>query len=197
MRAKDIGDMNALKCSNEQLDKAWNKVTDFWKKFTQGIYSRNRNSYVVAEITDEGTLFEKGGGKSSRKYANPQEMIKKLIRETGMTSTANYSHYFSSILNLFGNQFESFDKQGANGFNTDLSHRMDTKSSEFFNYMPYEGIINSYNFIGNHDKPRALHGLIMDSDWFPIDLSKPHNQNYRERAAKIVNANYDDNSYTW
>lgn len=189
--AKDIGDMNALKCSNEQLDKAWNKVTDFWKKFTQGIYSRNRNSYVVAEITDEGTLFEKGGGKSSRKYANPQEMIKKLIRETGMTSTANYSHYFSSILNLFGNQFESFDKQGANGFNTDLSHRMDTKSSEFFNYMPYEGIINSYNFIGNHDKPRALHGLIMDSDWFPIDLSKPHNQNYRERAAKIVNANYD------
>ncbi len=189
--AKDIGDMNALKGSKEQLDKAWNSVTDFWKNFTQGIYSRNRNSYVAVEITDEGTLFEKGGGSSSRKYANPQEMIKKFLRVTGMTAPANYSHYFSAILNLLGKEFESFDKQGDNGFDTNLSHRIDTKTSEFFNYMPYEGIINSYNFIGNHDKPRALHGLIMDTDWFTTDLSKPHNRNYRERAAKILNGNYD------
>ena len=189
--AKDIGDMNALKCSNDQVERVWNNVTEFWKNFTQGIYSRNRNSYVAVEITDEGTLFEKGAGASSRKYANDKEMIKKFLRETGMTSPANYSHYFSSILNLIGEHFEKFDKQGSDGFNTDLSHRMNDKTAEFFNYMPYEGIINSYNFIGNHDKPRALHGLIMDSKWFSTELSKPHNRNYRERAAKIVNGNYD------
>ena len=189
--AKDIGDINALKGSKEQLDKIWDNVTAFWKNFTQGIYSRNRNSYVAVEITDEGTLFNKGGGSSSRKYANDKEMIKKFLRTTGMTAPANYSHYFSSILNLIGKEFEKFDKQGANGFDPDLSHRMDTKSAEFFNYMPYEGILNSYNFIGNHDKPRVLHGLIMDTDWFTTDLSKLHNRNYRERAARIINGNYD------
>ena len=51
--AKDIGDMNALKCSNDQVERVWNNVTEFWKNFTQGIYSRNRNSYVAVEIKDE------------------------------------------------------------------------------------------------------------------------------------------------
>ncbi len=188
--AKDIGDMNALKAGNERLDEMWSEVTNFWKNWAGAIYSINRNSYIVAEITDEGKFFSASKG-SSKKYANSNEMIKKFLRETGIKSTANYSSYFSSILNLFADHFDNNDRQGSDGFNPALSHRMNDKSAEFFNYMPYESILNSYNFIGNHDKPRVLHGLVLDTNWYRTNLSDINNSNFRNRAYRILTGNYN------
>lgn len=189
---KDIGDINGVRDGVEKIEDVWNDVTVFWKNFADAVYSQNRNSYIVAEITDEGTLHSKGHGVNSSKYKSPTDMIKKFLRETNMTSTANYSFYFSSILNLFGEHFDPNDKQGSNGFNPDLSHRMNDKSGQFFNFMPYEGILNSYNFVGNHDKPRALHGLIIDTKWYTTDLNDTANVYFREKAFRILNHNYLD-----
>lgn len=189
---KDIGDINGVRGGDEKIEDIWNDVTVFWKNFADAVYSQNRNSYIVAEITDEGTLHSKGHGVNSSKYKSPTDMIKKFLRETNMTSTANYSFYFSSILNLFGEHFDPNDKKGSDGFNPDLSHRMNDKSGEFFHFMPYTGILNSYNFIGNHDKPRALHGLIIDTKWYTTDLRDTSNTYYREKAYRILNHNYLD-----
>ncbi len=187
---KDIGDMNALKAGTERLDEMWSEVTNFWKNWAGAVYSKNRNAYIVAEITDEGKFFS-ASNNSSRKYANSNEMVKKLLRESGIKSTANYSSYFSSILNLFANHFDNNDKQGSDGFNPDLSHRMHDKSAGFFNNMPYEAILNSYNFIGNHDKPRVLHGLVVDSGWYRTKLGDIQNKDYRNRAYRILTGTYD------
>lgn len=189
---KDIGDMNALRAGNERLDEVWSAVTDFWKEWTQAIYTKNRNSYITAEITDEGDFFNASNG-SSKKYANHGEMVKKLIRETGMQSPANYSFYYSSILNLLAKHFDSNDQTNENGFHTKRTNRMYDKSAAFFSFMPYDGIVNSYNFIGNHDKPRVLHGLIVDTDWYKTNLGNISNESFRTRAYRILSGNYDKN----
>ncbi len=199
--AKDIGDMNALKEGKDSLDMVWPEVTHFWKKFAEGVYAQNKNAYIVAEFTDESQIWEKSGGVNSKKYRVYPEMIKKFLRETNMSSNANYSFYFSSILNLFGEHFDEFDKEGSDGFSKALSHRINNKSGEMFGVLPrqldatrkefspssYEAIMQSYNFIGNHDKSRVLHGLILDTRWFNTDLEDTGNTYFRERAYRILN----------
>lgn len=210
--AKDIGDMDGLRKGSETIDNVWPKVTKFWEKFTDSVYFENPNSYIVAEITDEGTLHSKGHGSESRKYHSPQDMVTKFIRESNMTSLANYSSFYSSILNLFARHFDKNDKQGGDGFHTDLSHRMHDKligpdgNGGFLKDLPLLSIINAYNFIGNHDKPRILHGLIINTDWYTTDLNDPNNYYFRNLAYRILNnvhtdkllnnANYSDETYS-
>ncbi|MBR5554686.1 hypothetical protein IKU74_01605 [bacterium] len=189
---KDIANMDGLRDKGENLDKTWTKVTNFWKAFSKGVYSQNPNAYIVAEITDEDDLFQNYQN-SSAKYNSGGEMVKKFLRETGMTATANYSYYFSSILNLFGKHFDNndrYDTQG--GFNEGASHRMYDKSNSFFELMPFKSILGSYNFVGNHDKARVLHGLIVNTDWYNQDLSDPNNFEYREKAYRILSGNFLD-----
>ena len=188
--AKDIGDMDALKAGEEKINNIWPKVTKFWKHFTDAVYSKNPNSYIVAELTDEGVMYAKGHGENSPKYNSATEIVKKFIRETNMTSTPNYSQFFSSIINLFGKHFEKFDKDGTDYHNAKVSQRFKNKCNELFEYMPYMGILNSYNFIGNHDKPRVLQGLILDTDWYSIDLNDVNQRKYRREAYRILNDRY-------
>jgi len=184
---KDIANMDGLRDTNENLDLTWSKLTDFWKAFSQNVYEQNPNAYIVAEITDEDSLYQKTGATSS-KYNSGGEMVKKFLRETGMTGTANYSYYFSSILNLFAKHFDNNDRYDTNGgFDEGASHRMNNKSASFFDLMPFKSIIGSYNFIGNHDKARTLHGLIINTDWYQQDLSNSKNHEYREKAYRILN----------
>lgn len=189
---KDIADMDGLRDNFDTLDKTWNQVTNFWKKFSEAVYYQNPNSYIVAEITDEDSLFNIAGHDSA-KYGSGKDMVKKFLQETGMTGTANYSYYFSSILNMFSKHFDSFGRYDHDGFNNDVSERMRNKSlgtndeTGFFEFMPYTSIINSYNFIGNHDKPRTLHGLIVNTDWYSVDLNDPQQKEYREKAYRIIN----------
>jgi len=189
---KDIADMDGLRDNSDTLDKTWKQVTNFWKKFSDGIYEKNPNSYIVAEITDEDSLFSIAGADSA-KYGSGKDMVKKFLQETGMTGTANYSYYFSSILNMFAKHFDSFGRFDHDGFNSDVSERMRKKSlgtneeTGFFEFMPYTSIINSYNFIGNHDKPRTLHGLIVNTDWYNVNLEDPQQRDFRETAYRILN----------
>lgn len=199
---KDIGDMNAMKEGSDHLDIVWPEVTRFWKKFADSVYSQNQNSYIVAEFTDESMLWNKGGGENSKKYTIYPDMIKKFLRETNMTSIANYSFYFSSLQNLFGYHFEQNDRtENANGFDAYLSHRIDTKTGEMLGVysrklddyrnewcpLPYESILHAYNFIGNHDRARVLHGLILNPRWFTQNLSDLNNSYFREKAYRILN----------
>ena len=147
-------------------------------------------------------LWNKGGGENSKKYTIYPDMIKKFLRETNMTSIANYSFYFSSLQNLFGYHFEQNDRtENGNGFDAYLSHRIDTKTGEMLGVysrklddyrnewcpLPYESILHAYNFIGNHDRARVLHGLILNPRWFTQNLSDLNNSDFREKAYRILN----------
>ena len=191
---KDIANMDALRDGGkEKLDNVWTDVTSFWTKFSDNVYSQNPNSYIVAEITDEDTLYNIAGkDNQSTKYSAGYEMVKKFIRETGMTAIANYSYYFSSILNLFGKHFDPCDRNDDDGFNEGSAKRMSNKSYEFFEKSPLKSILGSYNFIGNHDKPRTLHGLIINTDWYNQDLNNINNFAYREKAYRFMHGNFLD-----
>lgn len=187
---KDIGDIDSVKGGYEKIENVWTGVTEFWKNFTNAVHEKNPNAYIVAEITDEGDMYARGHGDRSHKYNSPQEMIKKFLRETNMTSTPNYSQFYSSILNLFGKHFEKYEKHGTDYNNPDVSQRFIKKCWEIFEYMPYMGILNSYNFIGNHDKPRVLQGLVIDTDWYQTNLNDTNNKEFRKRAYRILHDKY-------
>ena len=67
----------------------------------------NPNAYIAAEVTNEGELFDIGNGNASR--FGRGDITRKLLNETGMTATANYSSFFTDTIMMFGKKFE-YDK---------------------------------------------------------------------------------------
>lgn len=184
---KDIADVEALRNHNTNVQYTWQQITDFWKKFVQGVIEKNPNAYTVAEITDEGTLHQEGYGGNSKKYPKYEDMVPKFLRETGMTSTANYTHYFRDISRIFTKDFEN----GAS-FN-DAEHlqkiifkKMVEGNSAFIRSGGLDSVMYSYTFIGNHDKPRALHCAAIDMELFYTDLTYVDNRNNRRKAYQII-----------
>lgn len=190
---KDIANIDALKDNQQSLDQVWDDLTEFWALFTKYIYRRNPNVYIVAEFTNHDDIFKMTGenGKSE-KYSSKNELIKKFLRETGMNAIANYDYYYSSILNLFGKHFDAFGRNDDDGFNDKVATTMRDKSFEFFENTSLKSILSSYNFIGNHDKTRALHGLIVDTDWYTTDLDDTNNFKFREKAYRLMHGNFLD-----
>lgn len=55
-----------------------------------------------------------------------------------------------------------------------------------------DSIEYSYTFIGNHDKPRALHCAALDLGMFYTDLNYVSNYDNRLKAYKMINNNFFD-----
>ena len=55
--AKDIASIDAVRSGAESMTSAWNKVTDFWKRYNETVLSENSHAYTTAEITDLADLF--------------------------------------------------------------------------------------------------------------------------------------------
>ncbi len=187
---KDIADMDALRDGKNDFAYAWDQVTDFWKTFNQNILKVNPNAYLVAEVTDEGDLYRANLGYQSR--YDETGITRKFLDETGMTATANYSYMFNGTIKMFGKMFEKgngmeFD---VNGLPSIIYERMIGKEN-YLRTSNLQSLMYSYTFIGNHDKPRALHGFAMDMDQFFADLTDSNNKYYRERAYRILS----DKSY--
>ena len=112
------------------------------------------------------------------KYDNDAEAERKFIEQTGITSVANYNYFFSLLPQLF--HTENFEHGGptyyATGGDTrELRKKLDTgwgsdftpsTNPGFLFQSPADGIVNSYTFVGNHDKPRVLHCLALDMEMF-------------------------------
>jgi len=185
---KDIADIDALRDGKNDFGYAWEQVTQFWKQFNQNILKVNPNAYLVAEVTDEGDLHRAGLGYQSR--FEESGIAKKFLNDTGMTATANYSYLFNGVIKMFGKKFE---KDHPNEM-VNKMHELPTLIFEKMigkeNYLRtsnLQSLMYSYTFIGNHDKPRALHCYSMDMDQFFADLTDTKNSYYRERAFRILN----------
>lgn len=197
---KDIGDIDALRNGHVDFEPTWNEVTKFWKKFAAGVYKENPNSYLVAEVTDEEDLYNNGKGNESSKYRMKKDIVMKFLRETGITSTANYRYFFSDVAGIFGKSLEKgYSILKPHEINTRMSYIMQnhknedgTENTGFLNFGPLDALTNSYTFVDNHDKPRILHGLAMDMELFYADLTNKGNHAQREAAYRVFVNNFLD-----
>ncbi|MBO6086787.1 hypothetical protein J6P92_00370 [bacterium] len=188
---KDIADIESLRNGKTDFEYTWNQVIKFWTKFAKGVKEYHPDAYMAAEVTDEEDIYDKGKGwNSGSRYSNKKEINKKLLNETGMTTTANYTYLSSAINQIFGKLFDydgenSPDKGVVHG---DTIYNQLVGGGNFFGAEPLESLLYSYTFAGNHDKCRALEGYAVDMDMVYVDLTDFNKADYRRRAYKILNA---------
>lgn len=192
--AKDIADIEALRNGMNNFEYTWQQVIDFWRKFTQGVIEINPNAYTVAEVTDEVGLHTKGLGGYSRKFPGTSDIVAKFQRETGMTSTANYTHWFRLISRMFTRDFEDASTFDDNNYlQKVIFETMVDGGSPFIKSGSLDSVMYAYTFIGNHDKPRALHCAAIDMHLFYSDLNYVDNRENRKTAFKVLNNRFIGN----
>ena len=195
---KDIADVEALRNKNTNFEYTWQGVIDFWKKFTDGVISQNPNAYIVAEVTNKEELYEKGYGDKSSKFKNvDSDVVQKFLRETGITSIAEYSLFFRDTSKMFGADFEDGGKFEDSQY---MQHIIYEKMMKFVRTGSLDSLRYAYTFIGNHDKPRALHCAAIDMTLFYHDLNDDHNGQdfeYRRKAYQLINDKFHDKIEDW
>ena len=189
--AKDIADVEALRTHKQPFEDIWNDVNDFWKSFAQAIYSENPNSYIVAEITDEDDLHAKAFGTKSPNYPETKDIIPKFLRNTGITANAQYSKFYYDIVKLYCRSFEDAkildDNENTFNLSEHLKSSLISPSGSFLKAFSLPAINYAYTFIGNHDKPRALHCAALDMDMFYSDLTYLEDKKHRMDAYRLIN----------
>ncbi|MGN0018734.1 MAG: hypothetical protein ACI37S_06820 [Candidatus Gastranaerophilaceae bacterium] len=176
--AKDIADMDALRNSNANFKDEWASVVDFWKNFTNGVLDENKNAYIIAEITDEYALHDKSG-----KYSTAKDAVMKLHQQTGMTTIANYSYFFTDLANIFNKDITTGTTLDKNARERKIFDKM-VGGDNYLNSAPLDSILYSYTFVGNHDKPRMLHCLSLDMGLFHTKFDE--NENHKKIATAIL-----------
>lgn len=196
--SKDIEAIDSVRANNADMEKTWNNVIDFWKRYNNEVSKVNPHAYTTAEITnlDDLTAYNNKGEKDDvRKDA---EYERKFLNETGITSIANYNYFFSLIPDLYAHsRFENgVSPNGSLEFyiNNRDSGKITPDNNQnralfdklvngwgdnpgFLFQSPDDGVVNSYTFIGNHDKPRVLHCLGLDMGLYHSDLSSDYHKN--------------------
>lgn len=192
---KDIGDIESVRNQKTDFEFTWNQIIKFWSKFTDAVKEYHPDAYIAAEVTDEGSIYQKGyGSKSGSRFGDSKEAVKKLINEAGFTTTANYTYFSSTLTGIFGKLFadENGVERGTEQGETILKQLVG--EGNFLNSEPLESLMYTYTFAGNHDKCRALDGFSMDMGLVYSDLTDPANYDYRSRAYKILHGmGYGDN----
>lgn len=190
--AKDVMDMDAIRNEDNAFDDNWDDVIQFWSKFVQAVKSENQNSYIVAELTDIPELMQDTYGQKVYPYANKTNLgqkfngepdaFAKFFAQTGITSEAGYSYFFTDLLTNFAPAFDTGDGESSSHdrFKARFDLLMETRSVDYLR--------NLYTFMGNHDKPRMIHGLAVDMKLFHANLLndwKNFNQGHSAREAAI------------
>ena len=195
---KDIADIDAIRTHKQPFEDIWNDVNAFWKKFAKEIYKENPNSYIVAEITDTDALHDDAYGSHSPTYPSKNDVIPKFFRNTGITANAQYSKFFYDIVKLYSRSFdEAKTMDGIPDENTfkladHLKSTLISPSGSFLKAFSLPAINFAYTFIGNHDKPRALHCAALDLDMFYSDLTYIDDTKHRMDAYRLIKDKFMD-----
>lgn len=183
--SKDIVSVDSARMTYDDMNVLWNNVIDFWKKYNQTVLGENPHAYSTAEITDLASLIKKN---KSANFINDSDAERKFLEETGITSVANYNYFFSLLPEMFlMNSIETGgnDWMAKEGKNYELRKKLDEgwsgENPGFLYQSPDDGIKYSYTFIGNHDKPRVLHGAAMNMSLFHSDFNS---YEHKETAIK-------------
>lgn len=185
---KDMADIDSLKSGKTSYEYTWNKIIDFWSKFTKGVKEYHPDAYIAAEVTDATDIYNKGRGYlSGSRFSDDKEGVRKLINEAGFTTIANYDYFSSGITQIFG---KLFDYDGENSPDKGLMQggTINSQLAQYYTKEPLESLLYSYTFAGNHDKCRTLEGYAVDMNMVYEDLTLHSNKDIRKRAYKILNA---------
>lgn len=203
--AKDVSNINLLRTHQETYDNVMDNVTRFWSKFENAVHAQNTHSYIVGEFTDmddfapnENNDKKKGFvGDENSKYVTGTIAQNEIRKNSNMTSSANYDYLWSLQ--------ECFCPNSTNGYipeNPDpakwLMERFITPSSWVSNpgYINSDDIRNinqSYTFTENHDKPRILSAMSLDTSLFFSQFDK---DDHRKKAAKVFNGDFKNEDFS-
>ncbi len=195
--AKDNIDMDSVRNRDTHFDDAWMALINYCKEFVQGIKKVNEHTYFVAEMTDIPDLLKDtyGGNEAvpyngttnvrGTKFNGEPDAMTKFYNETGITSEAGYSYFFTELLKNFSYEFER--GEGFCDTHDNYKEKFDlllcTRSADYMR--------NLYTFIGNHDKTRAIQGLAIDNTLYHsslvyegADFGRNHNQ--REKVIQTL-----------
>lgn len=170
--AKDVMDQDAVRNRETAFEDTWENLIVFWKKFVDTVKSENPNSYIVAELTDIWDLFKDTAGEGvygcektpdiGMKYKSVKDAMMKFFNETGITTEAAYSYFFTDVFKIFSSGLEDGstfnEEERAKKFMWNLQDLINTRGIDFTR--------NIFTFVGNHDKPRIIHGLALDMKLF-------------------------------
>lgn len=182
--AKDVIDMDAVRNEENSFDDSWDYVINFWTKFVNGVKSENPNSNIVAEITDIPDLMRNtygldscpydGGTDVGQKFNGEPDAFAKFFNETGVTTEAGYSYFFTDLLTSFAPGFDtgSGESYTHNAYKNRLKLLLQTRSADYLR--------NFYTFMGNHDKPRMIHGLALDMKLFHSNLLNDGKKDFKQ-----------------
>ena len=211
---KDFSNMDGLRNGMDSFEDNWEQVINIAKAFVSAIKGENPNAYVVAEVTDEVDLHKLGDGANSKRFVwekykkddgtvyRRNDLVRKLLRETGIDTVANYSFFFTNVAGIFGKKGEDGGSWGSNQYYRMYQVLSNDKYNEYaddFLYSgPYDSIIKSYTFVDNHDKPRINHILSFDMGFGFANLnddSTDEAKDYRKRAFIVLNPNEEPSAY--
>ena len=189
--AKDVGDWDEAKEKQITAEQVWDDVIDIWKPFMREVRKYNPSSYVVAEVTSLHDFNNYDWGHYD--CADRAESI--FYEETGATTGSNYSTYFGLYPKLFGQNIENGElKKGT--YRSINNFLLETQA--FINPAGKKGNITSefiegsHIFLDNHDKPRAAHLMAVDAKLFWSDFNKGTNEEFMQRAQKVLQREYSD-----
>lgn len=171
--SKDIASIDSVRENTDVMKNTFEDVIDFWKNYNKAVTEENHHVYTAAEVTDMGGLI---GDYGQGRFKSGDDAETKFLQETGITTTANYTYFFSSIPKIFGASGEDGNSGSLSDIRNNLVKGYKANAGFLFQ-LPLDGILHSYTFVGNHDKPRILHSLGLDMKLFYSDFSR-YNDKY-------------------
>lgn len=180
--AKDIGNIDAIRSNNDNSERLLNELSKFWGRFNDVVKTANRNAYTTAEITDFDVVVKNPIGE----FKNSVDAETKFVERSGLNNTANYMFFYSLLRDMFSAHAEHgglVDFNNISALKDKLIKGWEPACHGFLYQYPEDSIINSYTFVGNHDKPRVLHLFALDMSLFHSDFSSSIDA---ERAARVL-----------
>lgn len=171
--AKDIADLDSVSAGKANFADSWEEVIGFWSKFNQGVRQYNPKAYMIGEVTEVPGFFSSG---PQGRFQNAGDAELKFIQETGFTTQTNYNYLYSTPHELAGSNTEAVAHSGIEKLNEKLIHAWAGTPGMLFSG-PADNVNYSHVGMGNHDKPRTLHGFALDMDIFHSKVNSPKVQN--------------------
>jgi len=176
---KDVADIDAIRNKNSYFAEAWDNVINFWSNFKNAVRGENPNAYMAAEITDLGEIHDGSG-----RFTCPDDAQKKFLEETGITTTANYNTFFTAVANIFGKDYTDGSSKDKNARDYMINDKL--VGENYLHSAQMGSLLYSYTFIGNHDKPRALHCMALDMGLFHTNFQDSKNYEHKKIATGIL-----------
>lgn len=164
--AKDVCPVELINQGKVEFEPAWSKGIKFWEKFTSGVRQYNPRAYEILEVTNEGDMVKATPKNKRIKYKDSHEAALKLIQGANATTPTNYSYLYDWPHKMYGAFTENGDTTWIGPITEKLLHGWCAGAADhsygFLHSGSQDTINQSHNGVGNHDKPRTLHGFGLD-----------------------------------